>query len=278
MSIGQPSRTALGAAAHRAAHQLLDHRRIFHDPLALQILGQSAQAVAAEALAHPDRRAMRLSIAARSRFAEDALGLAVKRGVRQLVVLGAGLDTFAYRNPHADLRVFEADHPATQAWKRQRLSAAGIELPPSLRFAAVDFETTGLAEGLAGAGFDRGAPAFFSWLGVVVYLSEATVFETLGFIADRPTGSEVVFSYSDPPSAMPAAQAAAYWRRAARVQAIGEPWRTQFEPGALHARLAALGFGEIEDLGPTEVAILYFGAPADAPARKGGHLIRARIC
>ncbi len=277
MSIGQPSRTALGAAAHRAAHQLLDHSRVFHDPLALKILGQGAQTVAAQALADPDRGALRLFIAARSRFAEDALGLAAKRGVRQLVVLGAGLDTFAYRNPHASLRVFEVDHPATQAWKRQRLDAAGIEVPSSLRFAAVDFETIGLAEGLARAGFDASAFAFFSWLGVVVYLSEPAIFETLGFIAGLPPDSEVVFSYSDPPGSMPAAQAAAYRRRAARVEAFGEPWRTQFEPAVLHARLAALGFGEIEDLDPTEVGILYFGAPADTPARKGGHLIRARV-
>jgi methyltransferase (TIGR00027 family) len=277
MSIGQPSRTALGAAAHRAAHQLLDHRRIFHDPLALQILGQSAEAVAAQALADPERRALRLFIAARSRFSEDALGLAVKRGVRQLVVLGAGLDTFAYRNPHAGLCVYEVDHPATQAWKRQRLGVAGIAVPPSLRFAAVDFETIGLAEGLADAGFDASAPAFFSWLGVVVYLSEQAIFETLGFIAGLPTGAEVVFSYSDPPGSMPAAQAALYRRRAARVEAVGEPWRTQFEPAALHARLRELGFGEIEDLGPEEVAILYFGARAGTPQSKGGHIIRTRV-
>ena len=218
-----------------------------------------------------------LFIAARSRFAEDALGLAVGRGVGQLVVLGAGLDTFAYRNPHPALRVFEVDHPATQAWKRDGWPTAGIAVPPSLSFAAVDFERVGLAEGLAQAGFDAGAPAFFSWLGVVVYLSEDAIFETLGFIAGRPAGSEVVFSYSDRPDAMPAAQARAYRARAARVAALGEAWRTQFEPAALHARLRRLGFGEIEDLGPAEVAILYFGAPAGTPQRKGGHLIRARV-
>jgi len=277
MQIGRPSRTALAAAAHRAAHQLLDHRRIFHDGLAVQILGESAQAVAADALAHPDRRAMRLFIAARSRFAEDALALAVGRGVGQLVVLGAGLDTFAYRNPHPDLRVFEVDHPATQAWKRERLAAAGIAIPPALRFAAVDFERVGLADGLSKAGFDAGAPAFFSWLGVVVYLTEDAVFETLGCIAKLPTGSEVVFSYSDRPKAMPGEQAKAYRARAARVAAMGEAWRTQFEPTLLHARLRALGFGEIEDLGPAEVAILYFGAPAGTLPRKGGHLLRARL-
>jgi methyltransferase (TIGR00027 family) len=277
MQIGRPSRTALAAAAHRAAHQLLDHRRIFHDGLAVQILGESAQAVAADALAHPDRRAMRLFIAARSRFAEDALALAVGRGVGQLVVLGAGLDTFAYRNPHRGLRVFEVDHPATQAWKRERLATAGIAIPPALAFAAVDFERVGLADGLSKAGFDAGAPAFFSWLGVVVYLTEEAVFETLGCIAGLPAGSEVVFSYSDRPDAMPAEQVKAYQARAARVAAMGEAWRTQFEPAQLHARLRALGFGEIEDLGPAEVAILSFGAPAGTLPRKGGHLLRTRL-
>ena len=220
---------------------------------------------------------MRLFIAARSRFAEDALRLAVGRGVGQLVILGAGLDTFAYRNPHPTLRVFEVDHPATQAWKRERLAAAGIAVPSSLSFAAVDFERVGLAEGLASAGFDADAPVFFSWLGVVVYLSEDAIFETLGFIAGRPAGSEVAFTYSDRPDAMQAAQARAYRARAAGVAALGEAWRTQFEPAALHARLRRLGFGEIEDLGPAEVAILYFGAPAGTPQRKGGHLIRARV-
>ena len=124
MQTGQPSQTAQRAAAHRAAHQLLEHGRIFHDPLAVQILGESPGTIAREAAANPERRGMRLFIAARARFAESAVAAAVQRGVRQLVVLGAGLDTFAYRNPHADLRVFEVDHPATQAWKRQRLAEA----------------------------------------------------------------------------------------------------------------------------------------------------------
>jgi len=277
MQTGQPSRTALAAARHRAAHQLLEHRRVFSDPLAVKILGESAEAVAAEARAHVERRAMRLFIAARSRFAEDALASAVSRGVDQFVVLGAGLDTFAYRNPHPDLRVFEVDHPATQAWKRERLAAAGIATPPSARFAAVDFERVGLAEGLAKAGFDAGAPAVFSWLGVVVYLTEQAVFDTLQLIAGMPAGSEVVLSYSDPPASMPAAQAAAYGRRAARVQALGERWRTQFEPARLHARLKALGFDEIEDLGPTEIDVLYFEARPGMAERKGGRLLRARV-
>jgi methyltransferase (TIGR00027 family) len=276
MQIGQPSQTAQRAAAHRAAHQLLEQGRIFHDPLAVRILGESPRALEAAARANPGQRGMRLFIAARTRFAESAVAGAVRRGVRQLVVLGAGLDTFAYRNPYAELRVFEVDHPATQGWKRRRLDEAGIAMPASMRFAPVDFERVSLAEGLESAGFDAAAPVIFTWLGVVPYLTEAAVFATLGFIAGLASGGEVVFTYSDPPAAMPAGSAAANRRRAARVKALGEPWLTFFTPQTLHPRLRALGFGEIEDLGPTEVAILYFGAPAGSPDRKGGHLIRAR--
>jgi methyltransferase (TIGR00027 family) len=277
MQIGQPSRTAQRAAAHRAAHQLLEHGRIFHDPLAVQILGEDQGALDLEAARAPAQRGMRLFIAARTRFAESAVAAAHARGTRQLVVLGAGLDTFAYRNPHAALRVFEVDHPATQAWKRQRLAQAGIAVPESLAFAPVDFERVSLAEGLEAAGFDAAGPAIFTWLGVVPYLTEPAVFATLGFIAGLAEGSEVVFTYSDPPETMPAERAAAHRRRAGRVADLGEPWLTFFMPASLHPRLRALGFGEIEDLGPTKVAILYFAARADAPDRKGGHLIRARV-
>jgi len=277
MQIGQPSRTAQRAAAHRAVHQLIEQGRIFHDPLAVRILGESPRDLEAEALANPSQRGMRLHIAARTRFAESAVAAAVKRGVRQLVVLGAGLDTFAYRNPHPGLRVFEVDHPATQGWKRQRLAEADISTPESLAFAPVDFERVSLAEGLEVAGFDAAQPAIFTWMGVVPYLTEPAVFATLGFIAGLANGSEVVFTYSDPPQAMPPKVAAAHRRRAARVAGLGEPWLTFFTPQTLHPRLRALGFGQIEDLGPTEVAILYFGAPAGAPDRKGGHLIRAKL-
>ena len=277
MQIGQPSRTAQRAAAHRAVHQLLEQGRIFHDPLAVRILGEDPRALEAQAVANPAQRGMRLFIAARTRFAETAVAAGAKRGVGQLVVLGAGLDTFAYRNPHPGLRVFEVDHPATQAWKRQRLAEAGIAAPESLTFAPVDFERVSLAEGLAAAGFDAAQPAIFTWMGVVPYLTEPAVFATLGFIAGLAKGSEVVFTYSDPPSAMPAQTAAAYGRRAARVAALGEPWLTFVTSQTLHPRLRALGFGEIEDLGPTEISILYFGAPAGSPDRKGGHLIRARL-
>src|SRR5437868_347221 len=169
MQPGQPSRTALGAAGLRAAHQVLDGAAIFKDPLAVRILGADADALVREAEmeTNPFRQRLRWFIAVRSRVAEDALAAAVKRGTRQLVVLGAGLDTTAYRAlPSQELRLFEVDHPATQAWKRERLVEAGIPLPASLTFVAIDFERATLREGLAAAGFDPAQQTFFTWLGV----------------------------------------------------------------------------------------------------------------
>lgn len=189
MQLGQPSRTARAAAAHRAAHQILERGSIFADPLALPILGEDAEALVREAEGDPSRRRLRLFIAVRTRFAEDALASAVERGVRQVVVLGAGLDTFAYRNPFGDrLRIFEVDHPATQAWKRQRLADAAIPLPDSLTYAPVDFDRDTLSGGLLAAGFDRTQQTFFTWLGVVPYLAEEAVWATLAFITSLPNG------------------------------------------------------------------------------------------
>ncbi len=166
MQQGQPSRTALGAACHRAVHQVLEGGRIFTDPLAVRILGADAAAAVRDAKRDPSRRRLRLFIAVRTRFAEDALTAAVARGVRQLVVLGAGLDTYAYRTAVGEgLHVFEVDHPATQTWKRQRLSEAAIPVPSTLTFAPVDFEREALADSLAAVGFDAAQQTFFTWLG-----------------------------------------------------------------------------------------------------------------
>jgi len=275
MQTGQPSRTALSAAAHRAAHQVLEQGRIFADPLALRILGPDADAIVARMAAQPARRGMRLFIAARTRFAEDALAAAVSRGVRQLVVLGAGLDTFAYRNPHQGLKVFEVDYPATQAWKRHRLADAGVIAPACLTYTPVDFERSTLGEGLAIAGFDPARPSFFTWAGVVPYLTREAVLGTLAFIGALPGGAEVTFDYSDPPETLPPDQRAAQAERAATVAAAGEPWITHFAPDELALELRGLGFTEIEDLGPREITARYFKEPAPDRTR-GGHLLRAR--
>ncbi|MEU1788723.1 class I SAM-dependent methyltransferase [Streptomyces sparsogenes] len=280
-----PSRTARRVAALRAAHQTLDHGRLFRDPLAVRLLDADAEELLGEPDGGPtasERRAFRLFIAARSRFAEDRLAAAVARGVRQLVVLGAGLDTFAYRNPHeaAGLAVFEVDHPATQQWKRERLSRAGIPLPPSLTFAPVDFERESLGDGLAAAGFDPARPAFFSWLGVVPYLTRDAVFGTLGYIAGLPGGAEAVFDYSEPPSAMTPRARAAHRARAARVAAVGEPFLSYFAPEELAADLRRTGFAALEDLDAVRLLARYAdehtGRPSgERPRRSTAHVLRA---
>jgi methyltransferase (TIGR00027 family) len=219
---------------------------------------------------------MRIFIAARTRFAEDAIAAAVERGVRQVVVLGAGLDTYAYRNPWGErLRIFEVDHPATQAWKRQRLLEAAIPIPSWLTFAPIDFELQTLAEGLAAAGFDSSQQTFFTWLGVVPYLNEEAVWSTLTFIASLPNGAHVVFDYSDPPACMPAEARLAHERRATRVAELGEPFLNYFKADELRAKLQALGFSEIEDLGPPQIAARYFPNRASTLPDKGGHILRA---
>jgi len=279
MQPGQPSRTALGAAAHRAVHQVLEHGRIFADPLAVRILGPDVEAALREAENNPSRRRLRLFIAVRARFAEDALAAAIGRGVRQLVVLGAGLDTFAYRNPFADsLHVFEVDHPATQAWKRQRLAEAAIPLPHTLTFAPVDFEREALADGLAAAGFDPSKQSFFSWLGVVPYLTEQAVFSTLEFIAQLAGGAHVVFDYGNPPTSGSELESytAAHNALASRVASIGEAFRSYFETDELHGKLNALGFREIEDLGPALIRERYFANRGGPSRQRGGHILRAQ--
>ena len=276
MQLGEPSRTARAAAFLRAAHQVLEQGRIFADPLAVRILGEDADAIAREAEARPSSRRMRFFIAVRTRFAEDALAASVERGVSQLVVLGAGLDTYAYRGSLRDrLRVFEVDHPDTQGWKRRRLADAAIPLPATLTFAPVDFERQTLAEGLAAAGFDPAQPTFFTWLGVVPYLTDDAVWSTLGFIANLPHGAHVVFDYGDPPDSLSPEARDRHERGAAHVAGLGEPWVNYFEPDSLHARMRDLGFFEIEDLGPREILSRYFPQRAAAAPDRGGHVLHA---
>src|SRR5258708_2467607 len=276
MQPGKPSRTARAAAAHRAAHQVLEQGRIFFDPLALRILGEDADTVAREAEERPGSGRMRIFIAVRTRFAEDALAAAVGRGVQQLVVLGAGLDTLAYRSALSErLRIFEVDHPATQAWKRERIADSAITVPDSLTYAPVDFERQTLAEGLRAAGFDPARQTFFTWLGVVPYLTEEAIASTLGFIAGLPNGAHVVFDYSNPPHTLAEEARAFHDSRAAYVAGLGETWLSYFDSDELRARLTALGFNEVEDLGPPQIAARYFPSRASAAPEKGGHVVRA---
>lgn len=276
LEAGAPSETALGAAKLRAAHQILEYPRILHDPFALPILGPGGEAELRSVLPQyqvPFARGMRASMVLRSRYADDRFSDAVTRGVRQYVVLGAGLDTFAYRNsyPDAMLRVFEVDHPATQKWKRERLAEMDIRAPRSLRFAAVDFERQSLNDELLRAGFRPDQPAFFSWLGVSMYLTEGAVLETLRYIAGLARGSEVVFDF------IPLTDRNALSAGAQYVAKLGEPWITFFEPAKLGLRLQALGFGHATLLTPPEANHRYFDGRGDGFRARGGHLMAAQV-
>jgi methyltransferase (TIGR00027 family) len=259
-----PSRTAHLVAVSRAAHQLFDQPRVFEDPVALAIIGPEAVAgirMAERRFNLSYSRFMRAYLVARSRLAEDALSEAVSRGVRQYVVLGAGLDTFAHRNPHAaaGLRVFEVDHPATQEWKRQLLSRAALKAPESLTFVSVNFESQRLPDRLAANGFHVAEPAFFSWLGVTMYLSPDAIQETLKFVAQSPTSSSIIFDYLTRPRRWQLLRRLGLKVMTNRMAAVGEPWRTFFDPTQLYPELMNLGFNSVRDFGADEINARYFG-------------------
>lgn len=266
----------------RAAHQLLDHPRVLTDPVAIPILGPDrAAALEAEVArfeGHPLSARLRAFLAARSRLAEDALAEAVASGVRQYVVLGAGLDTYAYRNPHADLRVFEVDFPATQAWKRERLGAAHIAIPPSLSFVAVDFSVDDLRTVLERDGLDAKSPTYFSWLGVTQYLTPGTVLATLSALVPLTAGGGgIAFDYMVSPEYLTPRQRKGVAALSALVESVGEPFRGAFDPASLVAAMAEMGYRDIRDLGPEALNAMFFLGRADGlRVGSSGRMLLAR--
>jgi O-methyltransferase involved in polyketide biosynthesis len=279
---GQPSPTALTAAAARAAHLIVDNEPvIFADTLAQAMLGERAEELISYHRAHgthPVLAGARAQVTCRSRYAEDRLADAIGRGIGQYVLLGAGLDSFAYRSPLAGrVRVFEVDHPGTQAYKRRVRGVAGGAgtaggdggtaggdggtaggdggtaggdggTAEGVRLVAVDLGRDSLREALGLAGFDAGQPALVSWLGVTMYLDESAIEATVAVLGGFAPGSEVIVDYMLPAGMRDAAgqmyadlvgQAAAEW---------GEPWRSVFAPGAMAALLARHGFGPAWDV------------------------------
>jgi len=271
---GHASRTALVAAALRAVHQLVDDEpRILEDPVVPRLLDAKTLE---EIRTHPSRfrtpalNALRVHIVTRSRWAEDRLAEACRRGVRQYAILGAGLDTFAYRQPPwaGALRIFEVDHPASQRAKRERLAAAGIVLPPNIVFVAHDLEAGSLRDDLSAAGFDAGAATFLSCLGVTMYLSAEAVDAVLAFAAVLRKGSELALTFAAPDSSPALAE---------RAAAVGETWKTRVAPDALARRLAALGFSAIDFLTPDEAARYLQGRRDDLRPPKHVHFVSATV-
>lgn len=265
----------MAVAQARAYHQVADEPRVFTDPFAIPIVGESAlEEGHFDHGLDPDLvRRRRLVIAARSRFADDTVATAIAEGTGQVVVLGAGLDTSAYRNTRPDVRFFEVDHPDTQQWKRQQLAEAGIAVPPTLTFVPVDFETSTLAEGLAAAGFGRSRAAVFLCLGVIMYLTRPSVTGTWRYVAGQGSGSVLVMDYTSP---VARTSSRSMHERAERVAAAGEPWLSSFTPDEVREELDSLGFATIEDHPAAELLSRYLGEPVTAPIGPG-RILRATL-
>lgn len=272
------SLTAQGVAALRAVHQLVDDPpRILDDPISVRLVGRE---FGERLAAHPERirgprvTALRSHVLLRSRYAEDRLALAVQSGVRQCVIIGAGLDTFAYRQPPAPegFRVFEVDHRASQETKRDLLAKAEIAIPENLTYVELDIEKLPLKDTLVAAGVDPAQPAFFSCLGVLVYLTKDAVRDLFRMVTGFPAGSELVFTYSGNESADedPASIAA-------RAKLLGEPWLTRFSPEELVGELRQAGFHAIEFL-TREAAARYMGNRNDGlePPRRA-RIVSAKV-
>jgi methyltransferase (TIGR00027 family) len=275
MNDARPSLTAHRVAVRRAVHQVIDNPKVLDDPLAVPI-------VHGDVLSHDDdprTRSLRAFVVLRSRYAEDELARSLSNDVSQYVILGAGLDTFGYRNPHQGLRVFEVDHPATQAWKLAQLNAASIAIPGSVTFVPVDFERQTILNGLAATGFDRRKKTFFSWLGVTPYLTREAFESTLKLVAAMPAGSGVVFDFAVARSSLSALERKALDALAARVASAGEPFRLFFEPRLIEGQLRGMGFRQIERLEPAEMNARYFSNRSDGLRISGGwaHLISAFV-
>lgn len=253
-------------------HQVLDaDPKILVDAPILQLIGPGA----AEHFRFREQEfrtrgslALRSHVVTRSRFAEDRLAEAVQRGVQQYVILGAGLDTFGYRQPEwaHPLRIVEVDQPATQAAKRERMAAVGIAPPSNVAFAPVDFETVALRDALVENGVDLAAPVFLSWLGVTMYLTEAAVDAVLQTVATFAAGSEIVFTFSQPGSSGSRVGAGEMEgpSLAELAAEVGEPWLSYFEVPALEAKLRVFGFSNVSFLSPDEAYRRYFAGRTDA--------------
>ncbi len=282
---GKPSGTAYRVALRRAAHQVFDQPVVFTDPLALQILGahrkDSRAAQDLRAPSRPTSVSLRAFLVARSQFAEETLAAAVQQpSITQYVLLGAGLDTFAYRNPHTGLRVFEVDHPDTQAWKLHLLTRSGIAIPADTVHVAVDFHHDSLADQLVSAGFDPAAPTVFAWLGVVPYLTDEAFTATMRYLSRCAAGSVLIMDYGLPRHALPTEdEQRAFDSLAERVALAGEPFQLFFMPGELHARMNGMGWQTIEDLDRDAINERYFSNRADnlRCLSNGGHLFAARL-
>jgi methyltransferase (TIGR00027 family) len=284
MQVDQYSRTALNVAFIRAQHHLHDEPKLLDDPYAHRLLTEAEMVAFAKTYV---RMALDLGVApgdpatvlaralreitpagsalARARYTEDRLAMALERGAPQYVLVGAGLDTFAFRRTDVRDRVevFELDHPQSQALKRERLAAAGLADPPNLHFGTVDFERESAADALERLAFRPNQPTVFAWLGVTMYLTRSAIagaWQAMRSVAAR--GSELVFDFLHP-DALSETAPPSMRATNARARAVGEPVITGIAPRPLGADLAATGWTLVEHLDDAEIQRRYFATRTD---------------
>ena len=304
MKQARASVTALGAALMRAVHTRASASPLiadlWGDRLVLEDERKMVLNVVLNGLSQQDReRCEKLGIpkamldcalqahpgygwaVLRTRYAEDALQLAVERGTRQYVIVGAGLDSFALRQPSfaRDVDVFEIDHPATQDLKRRRLTDCGVPLPPRLHFVPADLGQEQISDVLARSAFRSTDPAFFSWLGVTQYLTREANLGTLrGIAACAVSGSELVFTYVEHDALSSNRASTSVARLQGAFAAAREPWLSGFDPRELAEDLAAVGLLLIEDLNGKEAKNRYCRDQGDDLNPIGPpHIVRATV-
>ena len=277
-----PSGTARLTAVARALHREEPPPWVLDDYLALGLAGADGPELRARLmreLTPENLLAFCRWVCVRARLPEDIVEEAVATGVRQYVILGAGLDSFAYRR--ADLLdrvlVYEVDHPDTQMWKRGRLSELDVQVPASLVFAPVDFERQTLAGGLEAAGFDFGEPAVFSWIGVTMYLTREAIIATLDTVTGCPAGTRVVLTYNLPKDALQGMGESTERVLTGIVTEMGEPFVSLFLPAEIEELLHDRGFGQIVHFGPDEARAKYFEGRSDVQFGGAQRLIAATV-
>jgi methyltransferase (TIGR00027 family) len=277
MSLQGISRTAIAAAIARAAHQIFDgDPKLLTDPLALTFVDDAtrealrARKPAIMAMANP---AARVHFCLRSRIAEDCLARAVAQGVDQYAILGAGLDSFAYRQPawaHS-VWIVEVDHPKTQAFKREWLRSRAVAPPPNVGYLPVDFVQESLIQRLHQAPFDQTRPIFVSWLGVTQYLAPEAVAETLRSLAAWPGGCGLMLTYMLADWSAFTAEARAWFEQQKDgAAAVGEPWLSRYSEAAIIASLRSAGFAAQVPFALADIHALYFSRRTDGLKAVGG--------
>jgi methyltransferase (TIGR00027 family) len=271
------SRTALSTSLMRALHTRTDPHPLIHDPWGDKLVPEAVRQQIDEAALR--RSPAYENVVTRTRYAEDFLHAAVDGGVHQYVLIGAGFDSFVLRRPAfaEKLAIFEIDHPATQGLKIERIKDLGISLPDSVHFIAADLSSESVAAALSRSTFRGDQPAFFSWLGVTMYLSRAANLATLTSIARcARTGSELVLTYVD--EKLLDSNSAAFRTLQERVTAMGEPFLSGFDPQSFAATLRECGLQLVEDLASNDVAKRYGRLESGDSGRSNfSHMALARV-